>query len=207
MDFHVGCPIRDRDRERLGKLSHVIVDPETKEVVEIVLAESGVVGRDVIVPVGAVDQADHEGIQLQLSKHQAQNLKDFEVVNYTSPPPEMFAEYPWAGGALIGQGLAPVGAASGLESIAYTPIVDTEEQIPEGDVVLEPGTEVWARDGKVGTVRDVLVDEETKRVRGFVIQEGVLFHKDVEVSLADVANIGSERVTLKLAKDDLKPAD
>ncbi len=203
MDLHIGATILDRDGEGLGKLTHVIVDPKTDEVAEIVLGERGLLGRDVIVPVGAVNSASRDEIHLELSKEQADKLQDFAVSNFIAPPPEAFAGYPWAGAALVGQGLAPVGAATGLESIAYTPVVETAEQIPEGDVDLEPGTEVWASDGKVGTVRDVLVDDQTKRVRGFVIQEGLVFHKSVEVSMDEVATIGADRVTLKVSKAEL----
>ena len=77
------------------------------------------------------------------------------------------------------------------------------EQVPEGDVVIEPGTEVWATDGKVGTVKDVLVDDSSGKINGFVIQEGHLFHTSVNVSLEQVAGIDDSRVTLKVSKAEL----
>ena len=186
-------------------MKHVIVDPNTKEVADVVLEQSGIMGRDVVVPIGAVNKAGRESVELALDKEQARALPDFILTKYETPPPDLVSAYPWATGALIAQGMAPVGAAAGLESIAFAPIVDTTEQIPPGDVDLSPGTEVWATDGKIGSIRDVIVDEETRRIRGFVVEKGFLLHTDTEVSLDQVAQIAKDRVTLKDSKADLHP--
>ncbi|HZT95617.1 MAG TPA: PRC-barrel domain-containing protein [Chloroflexota bacterium] len=207
MEFHIGAHIVDREGERVGTLKNVIVNPDTKQVEEIVLGESGMIGREVVVPVGTVAAAEADQIQLDLDQNQVGKLKDFVHTNYIAPEPGGFTGMPWAGGALIAPGIAPVGAAAGLETIAYTPIVETEEQIPEGDVDIRPGTEVWATDGKVGTVDDVFVDPQTNRVTGFVVKEGFIFQHDVEVSLAQISSIGSERIDLKVAKADLTRPD
>jgi len=203
MDFHIGATIMGREGETLGKLKHVIVDPKTNEVVEIVLGESGLLGRDVIVPVGAVNFADHDTLSVELDKDQADKLQAFAVTHYINPTGEI-SGYPT--GALIAPGMSPVGAASGLETIGMVPIVEVTEQIPEGDVDLEPGTEVWATDGRIGSVRDVLVDDQTRRVRGFVVEKGFVFHTDVEIGMDQVATVGADRVTLKVSKAELTPA-
>ncbi len=204
MEFRIGCHIIDKNGTRLGKLTHVVVDPATKEVAEIVLGESGILGRDAIVPVGAVTSAEHDAIHLELTKDQIGNLKDFVLSHFVEPEGYDPGSAAWGSGALIAQGVGPVGAASGMEGLAYTPIVESEEQIPEGDVDIRPGTEVWASDGKIGHVDDVLVDGETKRVRAFLVKEGFVFHHDVEVDLKYVSAIGADRITLSVTKDDLE---
>lgn len=201
MDFHIGSAILDRDGKRLGTLTHVIVDPRTKQVVEIVLAEGGLIGRDLIVPAGAVNTADAESVKVELDHDQLDKLQSFAVTHYSTPSFDA-GDYP--AGALIAPGMAPVGAAAGLETIGMMPIVEVTEQIPEGDIDIEPGTEVWANDGKIGTIRDVMVDEQTRRVTSFVIEKGFWFHSDLEIMLDQVATIGAERVTLKVAKADLR---
>ena len=202
MDFHIGAAIVNPDGDRLGKLTHVIVDPTTNEVVEIVLGESGLMGRDVIVPVGAVNTADHDEVMIQLNKEQLDKLQSFSDSNYIVPEAGALAGYPT--GALIAPGMAPVGAATGIETIGLTPIVEVTEHIPEGDIDIEPGTEVWAADGKVGSVQDVLVDSQTRRVTGFVIEKGLLFKTDIPVTRDQVAEIGTDRITLKLSKAELE---
>jgi uncharacterized protein YrrD len=203
MEFHIGAPILDVAGEELGHLRHVIVDPDTKEVAELVLDENGWLGRDVIIPVGAVNTAEHDGVGLQLTKEQAGKLQSFEDVKYIAPDAVAMGQVPWATGALMAQEMMPVGAAAGVGAVAFTPVVETTENIPEGDVDIQPGTGVWATDGKVGSVHDVLVDEQTKRVRGFIVQKGLIFHTDVEVGLDKVADIASDRVTLKVSKAEL----
>ena len=206
MDFHTGSPVLDRHGEHLGSLKHVIIDPNTKEVAEIVVDESGMLGRSVVISIGAVDSAEHEGIRLELAKDQVATLPDFETTRYLTPDTDSEFSSDYGQSALMANEMMPVGAASGMQGVAYTPIVETTDSIPEGDVDLKPGMEVWATDGKVGSIRDVLVDEQTRRMKGFVIQEGFLFHKDVEVALDQVATFGPDRVTLKVAKAELAPA-
>ena len=55
-----------------------------------------------------------------------------------------------------------------LGGVTYPTAMPVTEQVPEGDVVIEPGTEVSATDGKVGTVKDVLVDDSSGKINGFV---------------------------------------
>ncbi len=203
MEFRIGCSVTDRDGDRVGKLKHVIVNPDSKEVEEIVLSETGLLGRELVTPIGVVGSAEADEVKLDLDKTQIEGLKDFVQTRYLEPPAGGFEGMPWAGGALISPGIAPVGAAAGIESIAYTPIVESREQIQEGDIDIAPGTEVWATDGKVGTVADVSVDDQTKRVTSFTIQEGVLFHHEVEVPISQVSSIGEDRIDLNVAKDEL----
>lgn len=200
MDFRIGAPVSDRDGDKVGEVKHVIVDPRTGEITEIVLGQSGLLGRDVLVPIGAVMDATHDRVRLALAKDKIDDLKDFVVTHYIAPPPGA----DWSTGGLYPQAGFPVGAATGIQSIGYAPIVEEELQIPEGDLDIQPGTEVWATDGKVGQVDEVLYDDQTNRVRGFVVKEGLIFHHDVEVPIVRVAAMSSDRITLRLTKRELE---
>lgn len=204
MDFHIGAPVLLRDGDKIGEVKHVIVDPDTREVVEMVVGESGLLGREVLVPIGAVDRAEEDGVRLELGKDQVDQLQDFVTTRYIAPPPTANAGGGLPVGALYPQPVPPIGAATGLESIGYVPLVEEVSHIPEGDVDLQPGTDVWATDGKIGSVNEVLYDDQTNRLRGFVVKEGIIFHRDVEISIDDVAEITSDRVTLKLSKDEVE---
>jgi sporulation protein YlmC with PRC-barrel domain len=147
MEFHIGAPIFDRDGDKVGQLKHVIVDPDTREIVEVVLGESGLLGREVLVPIEAVREAMHDRIQLELDKEQIKSLKDFVITRYVIPPSGTLADVPWAGGALYPQPIPLVGAATGIETIAATPLVEEIPQIPENDIDIRSGqpTVRWAR--------------------------------------------------------------
>ncbi len=203
MEFHIGARIHDRDDNDLGKLGHVIVDPATDEVVELVLTEGGLLGRDVLVPVESVRSADPDVVHLELDKEQAGRLKDFVITHYTPPDAGAYAGAPWAGGALVAPGMVPVGAAAGIEPLGFTPIVDTESQIPEGDVDIESGSEVWATDGKVGVVSEVVVDPQTRRIESIVVEHGLLFQTNVAIPRERIADLGAGRITLNVSKSEL----
>src|SRR5579884_3463624 len=192
MEFHIGARIHDRDDNDLGKLGHVIVDPATDEVVELVLTEGGLLGRDVLVPVESVRSADPDVVHLELDKEQAGRLKDFVITHYTPPDAGAYAGAPWAGGALVAPGMVPVGAAAGIEPLGFTPNVDTES-----------GSEVWATDGKVGVVSEVVVDPQTRRIESIVVEHGLLFQTNVAIPRERIADLGAGRITLNVSKSEL----
>src|SRR5947207_2671820 len=87
MDFHLGSDVRGREDEKLGDLRRIVVDPETREVVSLVVQHAGFDERELIVAIGAVDAADHTGIALVLSGDQFNDLEDFANTRNVAPPP------------------------------------------------------------------------------------------------------------------------
>lgn len=204
MDFHLGTDVRGPEDERLGELRRIVFDPETWEVVSLVVQHAGLDEREVIVPIGAVDSADHEGIILELSSDQFSGMERFADVHNLAPPP-------------VADNLAtedtiepdnvpdvpPVGAATGVESIAFTPVIQEDERVDGQDDVIDHESSVWATDGEVGRLSDIQVDDETRRITGFAVTKGVLFRHEVEIPRDLVASIRPGTIVLTVEKASL----
>ena len=100
--------------------------------------------------------------------------------------------------------MLPVGAATGVESIAYTPVVHEHLHVPTGDQVLDHDTTVWATDGEVGHVVQVRVHDETRQIESLMAERGALRKHARFVPADAIDTIGGEAITLAVGSGDLQ---
>lgn len=201
MDLHFGSDLRGRDDEKLGELRGVVFDPGTGQVVSLIAQHAGLDERNVVAPIGAVASADHDGVNLELSRDQFDGLPDFADAHNIAPPPS--ADNLEGAGEIAPDNVPDVpavGAATGVESIAFTPVIQETEHIPRGDDVIDGHTTVRATDGDVGAVADVRVDDQTNRITGFAVEEGLIFKHEVEIPMDVVTEITSDAISLSIDK-------
>jgi uncharacterized protein YrrD len=205
MELHIGAPMVSVSGQTLGKLTHVIIDPDTKEVERLVLAEHGITGRSLVVPIGAVNTAEPGEITLQLDPGQMDQLEEFASTLYVAPPADSIRGLTWAESALLVPQLAPsAGLGSAPLMVPTPPAPDMEQPSDAGHSVdVETTTEVWATDGHVGSVHELTMDEQTRRVTRLVVRKGILFTRDTEVPVGLIDHVSNSRVTLKVAKSEL----
>jgi len=76
--------------------------------------------------------------------------------------------------------------------------------IPQGEVAIWPGFDVYASDGKVGDVDELVVDAQTGNIKAVVLREGHLWsHKDVTVPVDQIDRIEDGAIYLKLTKSQV----
>lgn len=210
MDFHLHCHVRQRNGLDAGELRHVVCDPETREVISLVVYEGGLDGRAVILPIGAVDSADDDAVYTELTGDQFDRLERYAYALNVAPPPADLDPDTVSSDQLQEPidvpDVPPVGAATGITSIAFTPILEIWRNVPAGSVILDDMTIVEASDGELGRVRHVLADDETRRVTGLVVEKGFIFTRDVEIPMDWVTNFGTERVALSVSKAEVEAA-
>ncbi|MBV9281069.1 MAG: PRC-barrel domain-containing protein, partial [Chloroflexi bacterium] len=154
---------------------------------------------------------DDDAVYLQASAGQLDHLQAYAYgVNLAPPPADVDPE---TRSADLPQepidipDVPPVGAAEGITTTAFTPILEVVRNLPEDSIVIDDGTVVSAADGNLGHVRSVLLDDGTRAVTGLLVRTGWVFTRDVEVPLAWVASIGSERITLAMDRAAVFAAD
>ena len=65
---------------RIGKVQGLVIDPESRHVTHVLLQEGHVWGgKEVAIPIGAVAGVDADGIRLNLTKHQVQDLPPVDI--------------------------------------------------------------------------------------------------------------------------------
>lgn len=193
MDFQFGAAVSSRDGIRLGDLHKVVFDRATGEVTSLVVDPDGLEADFRLMPIGAVNSADRMEIFVALSPEQFTNLPRYAEVRNVAPPPlaenledeenkepEMVPDVP------------PVGAATGVESIAFTPILQADTAIPAQDSVIDASFTVRATDGVVGQVHEVIVDNETNRITRLGVNRGTFFTNEVDIPAGWLREIGPD---------------
>lgn len=199
MEFHFGADARGRDDEKLGYVRGVVLEPDTDQIASLIVEHAGFDERRVLVPIGAVESASHDGTDLALSRQQFDQMPNFAIDRNIAPPPtadnlededniapENVPDVP------------PVGAATGVESIAFTPIIQETENIPGDDDVIDAQTVVRATDGEIGSVADVLVDDQTNRITALALEKGFIFKHEVKLPIGWAVSIQPEEIVLNV---------
>lgn len=68
-------------------------------------------------------------------------------------------------------------------------------------MLIKPGMTVHGTDGGIGTVAEVVADENADVFRGIVVTHGLLLHKQLFVPADQVASVTETVVSLSLSKD------
>ncbi len=197
MEFHLGAQVRNPDGEVLGTLQRVVYQPESSQVVSLVVLHAGWSERQVFVLIGQVNRADDEAVEIGISAEQYDELDIYSETRNVAPPPDAVE----VSSDLVHEPMdvpdvLPIGAATGVESIAFTPIIEELSYLLPGEEVIDHATVVWAIDGEVGRVSSVLVDDETMQLSGFQVQRGVVFTHSARVPMDWVENILPETIVL-----------
>lgn len=180
----------------VGKSTHVIIDPRSRTVTHIVVkADKDWAGHDWLVPLNHIVGSTHDHIRLDLTRAELAKLTPFSETHYVDYGYEEAAYSPDYMG-MSGPYMIPTA------STAYTPMVD--ESVPQGERALMSGANVEASDGKVGTVGELLLDENGK-ITHFTLQEGHFWGKhEVTIPLTAVRSAEETTVHLKLDKKAIK---
>ncbi len=201
MDFHLGARVLGNDEVGLGELTRVVYDLDTWTI-DFLIAQSARMGeRELQVPLDAVETTDDESVQTWMSEDEFEDLEEYARSHNISPPPDRdFAEVDEEDELVPGSESPPVGAATGIESIAFIPIMEEDTYIPSGDAVIDRSTEVWATDGLVGNVRTVTMDDDTGRIREVVVRHGTIFTHEIVVPVEHVESMRTDTIVLKVER-------
>jgi uncharacterized protein YrrD len=81
-EFHMGSPIYTADGQKVGRLRFVVADPETYDLLYLVIEKGMLLSRDVLAPQELIREVKKSGIVLNASPEQVQELPDFVEARY-----------------------------------------------------------------------------------------------------------------------------
>ena len=207
MEFKKGTHVYTTDRQDVGTLDRVVLDPRTDAVSGLVIRKGWLFSEDKVVPMELVADATSDKITLRKTENDLQKLPVFEEHYYIpvaedesgktvypgSYPDPLYA-YPPLGTSWWGFG----------DFLGYPPLdlqpesaERVKQNIPEGSVALKEGAHVLSLEGEhVGDVEEVFTDAATQRATHLVISQGLLF-KDRKLIPANwVKDAGEDDVML-----------
>jgi sporulation protein YlmC with PRC-barrel domain len=162
-----------------GRSTYVILKPATRQVTHLVVREHRFPHTEHLVPVDWIVETTPARIRLRCT---AQEVLETE--------PFIEAEY------------VPVDIPSYSAGASLWPYrVALLEQVPPGELAIQPRARVQATDGRVGHVDEFLVEPATGRITHLVVREGHLWgQKDVTIPVVQIDRIEEDTVYLKLDK-------
>lgn len=218
MEFQAGVAVRTADGRDAGKLERVVIDPRQKKVTHLIVSKGGLLSRDRVVPVDAVDTARREEIRLRAEVRDLELMPEYEEVHYVLASEaewnrdnlaggDFSAATPPAGHAIPGlywypppfmgdanQNLAINLPRAGAAARGY--VTETRRNIPDEDVPLKEGARVLGLDGEhVGNVERVFTDREA-RATHLLLSKGLLLKSRKVVPMDWVLDVGEAEVRL-----------
>lgn len=198
MRLELGNPVRCNDGP-LGDLIDVVIDPTTKRVTHIVVAEK-------LVPIDLVDgEADEKTILLRCSLKDAEKLETVKEVAYIRTGDLPVEDPDWD------VGVEDVLATPYYEGTAFGGYVDdfgpdavVYDRVPKGEIEIRRASPVFSADGHhLGHVDGFIVDADGS-VTHVVLERGHLWgRREVTIPIGSVGKASTDEVTLGLSKDDV----
>jgi uncharacterized protein YrrD len=210
MDLYLGVTVEAEDGDGLGYLQGTVHDAGTQEVHSLIVEGSRWDAGAVLMPLEAVQRADGDAVIVSLSSDQFDTLTPYSNFTNLAPPPVADNAAEMEEGIVDIPAVPPIGAAVGVESIGFTPIIDEEPNVSDDELIINRTTLIRAIDADIGHVRAVVVDDETRRLTALVAEQGLLFSDAVTIPMEWAATFNADTVVLSVSADDLhkaQPAD
>jgi sporulation protein YlmC with PRC-barrel domain len=173
--IHLGAPVETSDGVGIGRVDRVVIDPVEKTVTDLIVHQSTLFSRDVVIPVGGIELADEAGVRVIFTIDDLERLPDFVETAYV--PLESQDHAPlitWEDGS-ADDGRAVLVPAASLyqpEVMPFAPRLVEEQRntAASGTIDIVIGTVVEDGEEEIGRVDEVSVDVETGRLLGVVVE-------------------------------------
>jgi uncharacterized protein YrrD len=212
MRVDLGTTVYARDGDKVGTIDRIVVDPTTKQIDKLIVGKGFLTHHDIIVDLDMVTRQTDEGVYLDLTSDQVNELPEFVEDRYTVVDDRDRMALPFmvpnAGGAgMYLWGATDMGrgydrSGSMFEPAPATPPeIQPRSNVPDEDIMISEGTDVVGSDGeKVGTVDQVVFDADGK-INGFIVKAGLIFSRDVRVPIDWVDQTGDDHIRLRVSSD------
>jgi len=180
-----------------GKSIAVILDRETRRVTHFAVEDESLryAPYQRLVPVDQLAETGPGLIHLKCTRDELDQMEPFIHTRYVAHQSEDYALYE-SGDGLGGPGEWGTSSIAGEMSTKVE-----EEQVPEGEVAVHPGTHVHATDGPVGVVEELMVDPDSAQVTHIVLRKGHWWGKqEVQIPISAIERGEGDTVYLNLDK-------
>lgn len=210
MKIDLGTDVFGSDGEKVGTVERVVVDSNTKQIHKFIVHRGFLTHDDKLVDIDMVSAQDADGLRLDLTSDEVNELPDYVEERFVQIPEQDRDTLPFILPNAMGAGAYLYGAPNigrGYEGSqdsffdtapSVAPVIEDESNIPETDVMISEGTDVYGADGdKVGSVGEILVSDDGA-INGFIVSKGFIFKKDVRVPIDWVETADGSEIRLNV---------
>lgn len=210
MNVELGSPVIDSNGKKLGDVDGIVVDAGTKRARAIVV-NTGLFGRTRhVVELSAIASSDDSGVRLDASGATAGKespvLASEEVAEpQRVQPPIEFIPAAGVGGPVYADVPAAPGEYPNDDSFFDVapidpPVVEVESNLGENAVILDRKTDVLTSDGEsLGRVTGLSLGS-FGTIESLAASEGLLGREHATFPLAEITDLGSERVRVRMTR-------
>jgi sporulation protein YlmC with PRC-barrel domain len=206
-----GTHVLDRDGKSVGTVSRLVLHPDSRQVVAIVVQQGVIDRREVVVPLGKVARFSEE-VRLDV---RASELAGFGLYGAPSlrpmpdhwPMPTGFDERSFFLVAGDGWTAATLPFQLTSSAVSGTPAFIPDPEAPErrAEPAIAEATTVYDGAGQdLGDVEGVELDQATGRITRVIVRRGRLFGRETTVPAGLIASVAADRITLSVSADEAK---
>lgn len=181
MRFIYGTDIINFSGEKVGELEHVVIDPETNKVTNLIVNKGFLLPNDKVLPISLVMESNEDHIKLYNFEGSFDDFDDYIELHYVKSKSTTVEDYE------EGLPLLPYPPSGSYGPTGYVPIyhpsggMETKviKNTPTGTKSIKEGAKVFGLKGEhVGDVEEVIIKPQSDEVTHFVISKGMLFTEE-----------------------------
>ena len=167
LEFTIGAPVYAHDG-RYGTLDKLVVDPHVYKVTHIVVRAGGILSKDRVIPVEKIERADAEGVYVDGTSTELNELPLYEKGAFVQPPEswEPLSLYPRSD--MLFWGAPYIGVVPPVVPVVEHPVT---VGVPDGEVVVQRGTGVYLGSEPVGRLDHLLIEPSNGTMTHLVVED------------------------------------
>jgi len=202
LELKEGTSVFTQSGEEVGKINRFVLDPVTNEVTHIVVQKGWLLSEDKVVPIGMIDAATEERVELNQKIGDLDQLPPFEETHFvelmdTDNRPTSSSMYRYAPAYYWYPPSGYIGYPAFGPGYYGWPPIETTRNIPADTIPLKEGADVISADGKhVGDIERLFVNAESNKATHFLISKGLLFKEQKLIPAHWVKSVEENKVNL-----------
>ena len=197
-DFNLGVEVRSID-EPCGKLSGVVVYPETLQVTDLIIQKGflPLLTQERVLPLDKVQSAFKDNLHLAILSEEFNQYPEYRVKEYEEPATGLEQS--------AGQVAGPHGFHAAAEP--HIPMIKRKirEGIAGGQLVIDQDAVVKNLDGTIGKVSHVIMERDDNKITHLVVKSGTVFSsEEVVISTSMIESVNEEGVSASITSDEVE---
>lgn len=193
MDIKLNVPVRCSGNVAAGHVTGIIVDPKTSEMTHLIVKTDHV---ERVVSASLILNAAADLLKLDCTIDHLREQQPLIETDYVRSPVEHYETLPIYTYVSISQPIPVI-------NIPETYPVK-HENISSGKQEIRHGMSVFARDGRIGWVDDIVIDPANEQITAIILRKGHLWGtREVTVATSHIKSIENEGIYLKMTKDEV----
>jgi hypothetical protein len=186
LTIEIGATVRLSDGS-VGEITRLVLEPASRRITHLVVKPKHSRPVERLVPINRFSTDEH-GLELSCTIAELDQCDSANEVQVVRERADIWRD----NGSILAFPFLPIVGPLGRSEMTT---VSTIDRIPFGEIEVHAGGHVHARDGRLGTLRGVLIDGQDHRMSHLLLDEGHLWGQREVALPAEAVTVISDRET------------